>query len=99
VAVATHGRAFWILDNLALIEQLARASELSASGPQLFAPETAWLSHAYGNGGFPIPNSGQNPKYGATVFFNVPSDYKGKTPVTLKRQDRANVRAALAHQA
>jgi photosystem II stability/assembly factor-like uncharacterized protein len=83
VAVATHGRAFWILDNLALIEQLARASELSASGPQLFAPETAWLSHAYGNGGFPIPNSGQNPKYGATVFFNVPSDYKGKTPVTL----------------
>jgi hypothetical protein len=83
VAIATHGRAFWILDNLALLEQLARATELTASGAQLFAPETAWLSRAYGNLPFVIPNSGQNPEYGATVFFNIPSDYSGKTPVTL----------------
>ncbi|HUA09224.1 MAG TPA: hypothetical protein VMA98_08125 [Candidatus Acidoferrales bacterium] len=82
VAVATHGRSFWILDNLALLEQLA-----NDPNQMLFAPETAWLSHAYGNGGFPIPNSGQNPDYGATVFFNVPSDYKGKTPVTLSFLD------------
>jgi hypothetical protein len=78
VAIATHGRAFWILDNLALLEQVAAGH----NGP-LFAPETAWLSHAYGAGAFPVPNSGQNPAYGATVFFNVPADYNGKTPVTL----------------
>ncbi len=82
VAIATHGRAFWILDNLALLEQLASGN----SGP-LFPPETAWLSHAYGGGGFPLPNSGQNPAYGATVFFNIPANYKGQTPVTLSFLD------------
>ncbi|HEX8806938.1 MAG TPA: hypothetical protein VF741_08310, partial [Candidatus Aquilonibacter sp.] len=76
LAVATHGRSFWILDNLALIEQIAK------NGAQtLYAPETAWLTRAYGGGGFGL--YGQNPDYGATVFFNIPSDYKGKTPVTL----------------
>lgn len=87
VAIATHGRAFWILDNLALIEQLARASSLEASSAQLFAPETAWLTHAYGSGPFPIPNAGQNPQFGATVFLNVPKDYNGRTPLTLSFQD------------
>jgi len=87
VAIATHGRAFWILDNLALIEQLARASELDATTAQLFAPETAWLSHAYGAGGFPIPDSGDNPEYGASVFFAVPHDYNGSTLATLSFLD------------
>ncbi len=88
VAVATHGRSFWILDNLALLEQLANGNR----GP-LFAPETAWLSHAYGgeagDGTDGIPPSGENPRYGATVFFYVPSDYNGKTPVTLSFSDAA----------
>ncbi len=85
VAVATHGRSFWILDNLALLEQLAEGA--SSAHVQLFAPETAWLSHAYGGGGF--GGSGQNPAYGASVFFHVPADYKGKTPVTLTFSDAA----------
>jgi photosystem II stability/assembly factor-like uncharacterized protein len=80
LAIATHGRSFWILDNLALLEQIAK------DGSQmLYAPETAWLTHAYGGGGF--GQTGQNPDYGATVFFNIPSDYKGKTPVTLTLLD------------
>ncbi len=83
VAIATHGRAFYVLDNLVLIEQLARETSIESKTAQLFAPETAWLSHAYGNGGFTPPNSGDNPEYGATVFFNLPSDYNGKTPATL----------------
>jgi photosystem II stability/assembly factor-like uncharacterized protein len=77
VAIATHGRAFWILDNLAVLEQLASGTQT------LYAPETAWLTHAYGGGGFGGDNSGDNPKYGATVFFNIPQNYKGNTPVTL----------------
>jgi photosystem II stability/assembly factor-like uncharacterized protein len=99
VAVATHGRSFWILDNLALLEQLARASSLDTKSAQLFAPETSWLSHAYGNGGFGAPNSGDNPDYGATVYFNVPSTYDGKTPVTLSFEDAsgATVREFTLH--
>jgi photosystem II stability/assembly factor-like uncharacterized protein len=87
LVAATHGRAFWILDNLALLEQIARESTPSTAGPQLFAPETAWLTQSYGGGDFPDPNSGENPKYGAAVFFNLPADYHGQTPITLSFLD------------
>jgi photosystem II stability/assembly factor-like uncharacterized protein len=83
VVAATHGRAFWILDNLTLLEQLADETSLSVTAPQLFAPEAAWLTQAYGTTDFPIPNFGENPKYGATVFLNLPPGYDGKTPATL----------------
>ncbi len=89
VVAATHGRAFWILDNLALLEQLARETTLTAAAEQLFAPETAWLTQSYGATDFPIPNLGENPKYGATVFFNLPAAYDGKTPLTLTFADAA----------
>ncbi|MDQ6825305.1 MAG: hypothetical protein M3007_07570, partial [Candidatus Eremiobacteraeota bacterium] len=99
VAVATHGRAFWILDNLKLLEQLAQQSQPNDTNAQLFAPETAWLSHAYGSPAIPIPSSGQNPSYGATVFFNVPTGYNGKVPVSLAFLDArgAMVRSFALH--
>ena len=99
VVAATHGRAFWILDNLALLEQLAGAATLSVAPAQLFAPETAWLTQAYGAIDFPVPNFGENPKYGATVFFNLPPDYNGKTPATLAFVDAsgATVRSFTLH--
>jgi len=87
LVAATHGRAFWVLDNLALLEQLAKATILTVAQAQLFAPETAWLSHAYGRAETPPSNSGSNPKYGASVFFNLPPDYDGKAPVTLSFLD------------
>jgi len=83
VVVATHGRAFWILDNLALLEQVSRESASPSTAPRLFAPETAWLSHAYGVATDLPPAGGQNPPFGASVFFQIPADYAGKTPVTL----------------
>ena len=86
VAVATHGRSFWILDDLALIEQLAREPGLDAASVQLFAPETAWLSHAYGSG-FQTGLAGENPDYGASVYFDIPKSYDGKTKVTLSFLD------------
>ncbi|MGZ3507893.1 MAG: WD40/YVTN/BNR-like repeat-containing protein [Vulcanimicrobiaceae bacterium] len=99
LVAATHGRAFWILDNLALLEQLARQSKYSVTDAQLFAPETAWLSHAYGSGSFPIPDVGRNPRYGATVFFNVPAGYDGKTPLELAFLDAngATIRSFALH--
>ncbi|MDQ6930926.1 MAG: glycosyl hydrolase, partial [Candidatus Eremiobacteraeota bacterium] len=84
VVVATHGRAFWVLDNLKLLEELAAQTSNSATTTQLFAPETAWLTHAYGGGGpFGPSTVGKNPQYGATVFFNLPKDYSARTPLSL----------------
>jgi photosystem II stability/assembly factor-like uncharacterized protein len=83
LVAATHGRAFWILDNLTLLEQLARQSSFSVASVQLFAPQTAWLSNAYGSPDSQIPEYGDNPAYGAAVFFNLPAAYNGKTPLTI----------------
>lgn len=87
VAIATHGRAFWVLDNLVLLEQIAKQPAAGASGIQVFSPQGAWLTHAYGASDYPIPDAGTNPPFGASVFFNVPADYNGKTPVTLSFTD------------
>ncbi len=91
VAVATHGRAFWLLDNLALLEQLAKSSGAAPRGAQVFSPQTAWLTHAYGSPAFEDSNraAGENPPFGSTIFFNVPKSYNGKTPVSLTISDSA----------
>jgi photosystem II stability/assembly factor-like uncharacterized protein len=87
LVAATHGRSFWVLDNLTVLEQLASTSHPEVS---LFAPHTAYLTHFFGGGGYPRPDTGQNPAFGASVFFNVPETYSGSTPATLTFTDAQN---------
>jgi photosystem II stability/assembly factor-like uncharacterized protein len=90
IVVATHGRAFWVLDNLTLLEQLTKNPVVTAESSYIFAPQQAWLTHAYGAPSDPDelqPNSGENPPFGATVFFHVSDQYDGKTPATLEFED------------
>ena len=84
LVVATHGRAFWILDNLSMLEQLTKKPKVNKDASYLFAPEQAWLTHDYGSGGHARPATGTNPSFGATVFFHIPANYNGKTPVSLE---------------
>ncbi len=92
LVAATHGRSFWTLDNLALLEQMTKQPTVAADAAdaaQVFAPQTAWLTHAYGaspNAKF-VPDAGANPPFGATVFFHIPAGYDGKTPATLSFVD------------
>lgn len=89
VVIATHGRSFWVLDNLALLEQLSHAPAVAADAGYVFAPEKAWFTHAYGAAGpdEQEPDAGENPPFGATVFFHMPAQYDGKTPATLRFED------------
>ncbi len=89
LVAATHGRAFWVLDNLALLEQLARTPPANPASTLLFAPERAWLTPDYGRPGeaWRQEGAGKNPPFGATVFFRVPESYHGKTPVRLSFAD------------
>ncbi|MGC1106837.1 MAG: hypothetical protein WA876_09885 [Candidatus Acidiferrales bacterium] len=89
VAIATHGRSFWVLDNLSVLEQMTKNPSMDSDGPSLFAPQKAWISHAYGGGNpdFMPAAAGQNPPFGATVFFNIPANYNGSTPVKLEFMD------------
>ncbi|MGB6489659.1 MAG: hypothetical protein WBE91_22545 [Steroidobacteraceae bacterium] len=85
VTVATHGRSFWVLDNLALLEQMSLQPSVGADDVQVYAPETAWLTHAYGSSEMARyqHDVGSNPPFGATVFFHIPDTYHGKVPVSL----------------
>ena len=89
LVAATHGRSFWILDDLALLEQLGHDGQVAADSASLYAPQAAWLTAAYGQSDDakyrePI---GLNPPFGATVFFHIPAKYDGKTPVSLEFRD------------
>ncbi len=87
IVAATHGRSFWVLDNLALLEQLTKNPAVEANAGFLFAPQQAWLTHEYGLPEAEMrrpPDAGYNPPFGATVFFYVPQNYDGKIPATLQ---------------
>ena len=101
LVAATHGRAFWILDDLALLEQLARQTNYGVSGAQVFAPETAWMTQSYGGGEFSSPTAGENPPYGARVFFNLPPGYNGRQAASLSFLDSkgATIRSFTLHLA
>ena len=90
VVAATHGRAFWVLDNLAFLEQLTKNPMVNADEALVFAPEKAWLTHDYGTRTDEErrpPDAGDNPPFGATIFFHVPENYDGKTPAKLEITD------------
>jgi photosystem II stability/assembly factor-like uncharacterized protein len=93
VVVATHGRSMWVLDNLTLLEQLAHPSSTNANGAVLYAPQRAWLTHAYGGGFFGgnanAAGNGENPPFGATVIFYVPRSASSTTPMSLSFKDSA----------
>jgi photosystem II stability/assembly factor-like uncharacterized protein len=87
VAIATHGRANWVLDDLRLLEALAREPAAAAGDARLFPPETAWLSHAYGVAPVTMPDTGKNPPYGASIYFMLPAGYGESTPASVAFED------------
>jgi photosystem II stability/assembly factor-like uncharacterized protein len=103
VVIATHGRSFYALDNLTVLEQLTRNPDAQSEAGYVFTPETAWLTHAYGSpeGENKPLDAGDNPPFGATLFFHVPAAYNGTTPVTLEILNSAGktVRAVHFHLA
>ncbi len=85
VVLATHGRAFWVLDNLQFLEQLS-AAKVDSNASYLFKPQQTWLVTRRGGFGGPS-DGGQNLPAGATVFFHLPASYDGQTPVKLSFTD------------
>jgi photosystem II stability/assembly factor-like uncharacterized protein len=82
VVLATFGRGFWVLDDLQFLEQLGsgRAADVTSDSPYLFKPQQAWLTSGGGRG---FGRGGASLAPGVTVFFHLPADYNGSTPVKL----------------
>jgi photosystem II stability/assembly factor-like uncharacterized protein len=82
--VATHGRSFWILDDITPLRQLNE--KFSASEPHLYAPQEAVRIHWNRNPDTPLPPEepgGKNPPDGAIIDYFLPR----KSPVTLEILD------------
>ncbi len=80
LVVATHGRSFWILDDLTPLHQITDA--VAKSEMFLFKPRDAYRMRGRG---FPRPNIGQNPPSGSVVYYYFKK--KPKEAVTLEFLD------------
>ncbi len=70
VVVGTHGRSFWILDNIAPLRQLS--SEVANATWYLFAPQLTYRVRRNNNTDTPLPPeepAGQNPPDGAMIDY------------------------------
>ncbi|MEL7162244.1 MAG: glycosyl hydrolase, partial [Bacteroidota bacterium] len=78
--VATSGRSFWVLDDLAVLRQ----RDDKTTAPRLFQPEDIYLvsggSELDGNSSDGTnPLRGVNPASGVVFYYHLPAELKGKT--------------------
>jgi photosystem II stability/assembly factor-like uncharacterized protein len=86
IVVGTHGRSFWILDNITPLRQLNR--EVAASPAHLFAPQLTYRVRRDNGTDTPLPPeipAGQNPPDGAMLDYWLQSASSG--PVVLEISD------------
>jgi len=88
LAVATHGRGFWILDDITPLRQLN--DQVTSSPAFLFKPEMAYRVRWDTNTDTPLPPdfpAGPNPPDGAVINYYLQSP--ATSPVTLEIRDSA----------
>jgi hypothetical protein len=73
---ATHGRAYWALDDLSPLRELAARRDLGGAAVHLFAPAPAYR-YADAGGSFQPPGEGQNPPAGVVVDYYLKEAPKG----------------------
>jgi photosystem II stability/assembly factor-like uncharacterized protein len=86
LAVATHGRSFWVLDDITPLRQAN--AEIANGEAFLFEPATAFRTaegRSVFSASFPPAQAGQNPTAGAILDYYLKS--KPKQPVTLEIRD------------
>jgi photosystem II stability/assembly factor-like uncharacterized protein len=86
--VATHGRSFWVLDDVRPLRELAAKGEQRL--PMLLTPEVAWRIRRDTNTDTPLPAdepAGENPPNGAIIDYDLARDANG--PVVLEVLDAA----------
>ena len=71
--VATHGRGFWVLDQMSALRQIAaKGTEIEADDAYLFAPGDTYAMHTGGQDGTPLPHEEpqeKNPPAGVVAYY------------------------------
>jgi len=99
LAVATFGRGFWVLDQMAALRQIAnRGIEIEAAKAYLFTPGETLAIHQGSQNGTPLPHEEpqeQNPPAGIVAYYWLKSAPSG--PLKLELVDASGeVQACLA---
>ena len=92
LAIATHGRGFYILDDIEPIRELARIG--APARVHLFEPAPAYRIRRSVNSDTPLPPEephGQNPPDGAIIDFSLPTD-AAKVTIVIRDASGTTVR-------
>jgi photosystem II stability/assembly factor-like uncharacterized protein len=84
LVAGTHGRGFWILDDIAPLRELA--ADAARTSPRLFTPARAWRVRWNKNTDTPLPPdepAGQNPPDGAILDYYLPPNSSGAVTLEL----------------
>ena len=97
--VATHGRGFWVMDQMTALRELAaKGQEIASASAYLFKPGTTLAIRAGGQNGTPLPHEEPqdlNPPNGVVTYYWLKS--APSTPIKLEVVDaRGVVRACSA---
>jgi photosystem II stability/assembly factor-like uncharacterized protein len=88
IVIGTHGRSFWILDNITPLRQMDE--KVGAGEAYLFAPQLTYRVRRNNNTDTPLPPeepAGQNPPDGAMFDYVLKSAATG--PVTIEISDES----------
>ncbi len=87
LVVATHGRSFWILDDVEPLRQLSQSAQnILTSQAYLLQPEAAVRVRRDVNADTPLPpetSAGQNPPSGAILDYYLKSPPQGEITLTI----------------
>ena len=86
--VATHGRGFWIIDNITVLRQIS--ADVTKGSAYLFQPANAILLTQGSDNGTPMPRDeplAENAPYGAMIDYYLKSD--ASDPLTIEILDPA----------
>ncbi|MGH9452750.1 MAG: WD40/YVTN/BNR-like repeat-containing protein [Terriglobia bacterium] len=86
LVAATHGRSFWILDDISPLRQID--SQVAQAQTWLFKPATAFRIRPGSDEGTPLPvetASGKNPPDGAIIYYYLKTRPRG--PLVLEIHD------------
>jgi photosystem II stability/assembly factor-like uncharacterized protein len=97
--IATHGRGFWVLDQMTPLREIARqGQQILTSNAYLFQPGETIAVHAGGMNGTPLPHEEPqmlNPPAGVVVYYSLKNP--AAKPLRLELVDPAgSVRACAA---
>jgi photosystem II stability/assembly factor-like uncharacterized protein len=81
IIAATQGRAFWVFDDLPVLEQLT--AEVASSDAHLFRPEDCY--RIPGGGGFRNPRAavGENPPSGEVIYYYLKNKPEGEVSLEI----------------